>query len=131
MFLKADAAVAALTAGRVFGDEIPADQTVSMPRKCIVVEPSGGSNTYGSGFQEYGDTRVDFRSYGETPYEAGRVQRAAYGALKQLRRQVHAGVLLHWAKRSGGPLALRDPDAGWSYRFESFQVLTAEIEVTI
>lgn len=127
-FLKADATIAALVAARVFGEELPKSETASMPRKCIVVEPSG-PGSLGGGYQEYGDLRVDLRCYGETPYEARRLQRAAYGALKALRRKVHSGVLLHWAIRSGGPIGLRDPDTDWPFVFESYQVLVAEVEV--
>jgi hypothetical protein len=128
-FLKADSAVNTLTAGRIFGDELPANQIASMPRKCIVIEASGGAQSFGNAYQEYGDGRYDVRSYGETPYEAALVQRAIYRALKHLDRGVHAGLLLHWAKRSGGPLSLRDPDTSWPYRFESYQVLVGEVEI--
>lgn len=129
-YLKADAAIAGLVASRVFGDEIPPSRAGGMPLKCIVVEPSGGTQTFGNAYQDYGDGRFDIFSYGETPFEAGRVQRTVYGAMKRLRRAVHGGVLLHWAKRDGGPLPLRDPDANWPYRFESYQVLTAEVTIT-
>lgn len=128
-FLKSDEAVNALTGGRVYGDELPPKDTSSMPRKCIVIKPSGGAGTYGRGYQDYGDGRFDVRSYGETPYQAGLVQLAARRALKHLRRSVHAGVLLHWAKPSGGALPLRDPDTKWPFRFESFQVLAAEVDL--
>lgn len=128
-FLKADVDVAALTEGRVFGEELPVNQTAAMPRKCIVVESSGGAGAFGRAYQDYGDVRVDVRYYGETPYEARKLQRAGYGALKHLRRSPHAGVLLHWASRSGGPMNLRDPDADWSFSFESYQLLLAEVAV--
>lgn len=125
-YLKSVTAVNDLISGRAFGDEVPKSETGSMPRKCIVVEPSG-PGFLGTGYQDYGDGRFDVRSYGETPYEAARVQLAVYGAMKELRRARAATVLLHWAKRVGGPMPLRDPDTKWPYRFESYQVLVAEI----
>lgn len=128
-FLKADVDLAALVSTRVFGDELPAGQTTAMPRKCVVVEPSGGTQSIGRAYQNYGDGRFDIKSYGETPFEAARVQLAVYGAMKALRRKTHSGVLLHWAIRSGGPLPLRDPDTDWPSRFESYQVLAAEVSV--
>ena len=129
-FLKADAAVNALTEGRIFGEEIPPDETESMPRKAVTVSSAPGAGAFGRGYQEYGDVIVDIRYYGETPYEARRVRRAGYGALKNLRRSPHANVLLHWAIRSGGPIGLRDPDTNWPFQFESFQVLLAERTLT-
>lgn len=128
-FLKADVTVSALTGGRVYAGELPPKDTNAMPRKCIVIKPSGGAGVFGNGYQEYADRRYDVRSYGPTPYQAALVQNAAYHALKGLRREVHDGVLLHWAKHSGGPIPLRDPDADWPFRFESFQVLAAEVDL--
>jgi hypothetical protein len=129
-YLEGDDRVRTLTQGRVFGDEIPSKESKNMARKCVVVSGGGGPTTIGDGYQEYGDQRIDVRCYGETPYEASRLQLAVYRALKHLRRCIYAGVLLHWAKRSGGPLRLREPDTSWPFRFESYQVLSAEVEVT-
>lgn len=128
-FLKTDATVNTLTGGRVYADELPPKESDDMPRRCIVIKASGGARSFGGGYQEYGDGRYDVRSYGETPYEAGRVQAAVYRALKHLRREVHEGVLLHWAKHAGGPIPLRDPDTKWPSRFESFQVLASELDL--
>jgi hypothetical protein len=119
---------ATLAESRVFVDEIPPGETASMSRKCIVIEPSGPS-VLGGAFQEYGDGRYDIRCYGETPYEAARLQAQVYQVMKHLQRETHAGVLIHWARRSGGPIPLRDPDTDWPFRFESYQVLIAEVEV--
>lgn len=127
--LKANASIAGMVAARVFGDELPGSETASMPRKCIVVEPAGGSQSFGRAYQDYSDGRFDIRCYGETPYQAGVLARAVHTAMKHLDREVHAGVLLHWAIRSGGPLSLRDPDANWPFRFESYQVLASEKEI--
>lgn len=127
--LKADVGIAALVGARVFGDEIPEGETASMPRKCIVVEPAGGTQSFGGGYQNFGDERLDIRCYAETPYQAGVLQRLVHTAMKHMTREVHEGTLLHWATRSAGPLSLRDPDANWPFRFESYQVLYGETEV--
>lgn len=124
--LKADAAVSAQVGTRVFGGELPPAETASMPRKATVISHGGGLGVFGGGYQEYGDTRVDARCYGETPLEADDVWRAAYGALKQMRRTLQGTIYVHWARPSGGPLSLRDPDTDWPYVFSSFQVLAAE-----
>ena len=100
-----------------------------MPRKCIVIEPGGGSQSFGGGYQEYGDSRFDVKCYGETPYQAGLVGKAVSRAFKQLRREVHTRLLLHWARRAGGPLSLRDRDTNWPYQFSSFQIMSSEEEI--
>lgn len=129
-FLKAAPGVSALVGTRVFGDELPAKEVSFMPRKCIVIEPSGSAGAFGTAYQDYGDGRYDVRSYGETPHEAALLDIATYRALKNLRRGVNASVLLHWVKRAGGPIPMRDPDTGWPFRFASYQLLAAEVEVT-
>lgn len=125
-FLKADADVAGEVGTRVFGGELPRGETASMPRKAIVLTPSGGG-FIGSGYQEYGDIRVDLHCYGETPKEANDVWRAVHPALKQLRRALQGPCLLHWARPAGGPLTLRDPDADWPFTLATYQILVAEV----
>ena len=41
--LKADTDTATEVGTRVFGDELPRDEADSMPRKCIVIAPTGGA----------------------------------------------------------------------------------------
>lgn len=126
-YLKADADVTAAVGTRVFGGELPPGETKSMPRKAIVIRPSGGPQTFGGGYQQYGELRLDFFAYGETPLEAFNVWRALHPALKQMRRNRQSTTLLHWAQPSGSPIALRDPDTDWSYNFSSWVVLAAEV----
>ncbi len=127
--LKADPQVAALAGTRVFGIELPAGQAASMPRKCLVLQPSGGTTLTGGSYVEHTAQRVDLFAYGETPWEAHRLSRAAAVALKQLRRRVAAQVLLHWVDPAGGYLTGRDPDADWPVVFQSFQAFYAETEI--
>jgi hypothetical protein len=53
--LTADPQVSALVADRVFGGELPAEETQAMPRKAIVVRSSGGAQQLGQGYQQHGD----------------------------------------------------------------------------
>lgn len=99
-----------------------------MPRKAIVVQPSGGGvfEVGSTDYVPHSDQRIDVFCYGETPYEAQKVRREVFDVLKNVRRQVINGVLVHWFQRSGGVLALRDPDTDWPVAFESWQMFFAE-----
>lgn len=126
--LAADSSVIALVGTRVFGIELPQSEANNMPRKCIVIKPSGGAG-FGVGdrdFVKHSADRVDIFYYGETPFEANKLRRTAYDVLKQVSRTVVNQVLVHWLNRAGGPIPLRDPDTTWPLTFESFQVFYAE-----
>lgn len=126
--LKADAGITTLVGTRVFGVELPQAEAASMPRKAIVVKPSGGG-TFPVGSRDYVEhsaMRIDVFSYGETPFEAGRVRREVYDVLKQLRRTVINSTLVHWVNSAGGLIHLRDVDTDWPVVFESHEVFFAE-----
>ena len=126
--LKADAGIIALVATRVFGGELPRPEAVSMPRKAIAIQASGGGvfSTGANDFIEHSDARFDAFCYGETPFEAGKVRREVHDVLKQLKRQAINGILIHWVNPAGGFLTARDTDANWPIAFESFQMFFAE-----
>lgn len=124
-YLLADPDVSELVGTRVFGGELPSGQASSMPRHAVVIRYSGGGSL-GGGHQEYSDKRVDVRCYGSTIYEADRLWRSVGPALQALQREVHADCLLHWARRGGGPIDLRDPDTDWPFIFSSWQVLSSD-----
>lgn len=128
-YLKLDADVTSVATARIFGGELPEGETPFMPRSAVVLLHAGGLGAIGSGVQRYGDVRVDVRTYGATPKLASDVWRAVHPALKNLLREVHAETLLHWAKPSGGPISLRDPDTHWPYVLSSWQVLRSEVVV--
>jgi hypothetical protein len=130
-FLKADASVASLAGTRIWGGELPRSviEGASAVPIAIVVDPGGGTQSHGRGYQEYGDTRIDIRCYAPSPAAAYNLYLAANAALKQLTRRTVGGVVLHWARQAGGPLTLRDGDTDWPYVFASYQVLAAEVKV--
>lgn len=125
-FLKADADVAALAGTRVFAGELPRTENTAMPRQAVVLGPAGGG-ALGGGYQRYGDGRVDAYCYGATPRESWVLYLAVHVALKQLRREVHSGVLLHWARPSAGGATGRDPETDWPLTLSSWQVLASEV----
>lgn len=128
-FIKADVTVNTLVAGRVYGGELPREQAELMPRKAIHVQRSGGVGG-DSSYLDIASPRFDFFCYGETPFEAERVWRNLYAALKRMRRNVTSGVLLHHASPAGGSLPLRDPDGGWPINWQPFTVTFSELEAT-
>jgi hypothetical protein len=125
-FLKADADVTARVGSRVFAGELPAEENDHMPRQAIVVNPAGGG-LIGRGYQDYGDKRFDIDCYGETKRQSHDLYLEVFPALKQLRREVHAGVLLHWARASSDGRAMRDPRTDWPVTISSWQVLASEV----
>lgn len=130
--LKADSSITALVSTRVFGIELPQDEAKNMPRKAIVIQPSGGGTfPVGSNdFVEHSTLRFDAFCYGETPFEAEKVRREVYDVLKQLKRTVINTVLIHWINSAGGLISLRDPETHWPVMFQSHQMFFAERAVT-
>lgn len=123
--LLADAGVAALAGAYVFGAELPAGVTDEMPRKALVVVPSGGVSLTGASYVAHDTQRIDLFAFGATPIEAEALLQAGTEALRGIRRVVSAGVLIHWAQTAGGFALARDPDAAWPRAFRSFQVFHA------
>lgn len=114
--------------GRVYGGELPRAQNASMPRAAVVLKGAGGG-VLGQGYQNYGDLRVDADCYGESPLAGWQLYLEVYALLKHLRREVAAGVLLHWAKSSSRGISARDPETDWPLTVSSWQVLASEVEV--
>lgn len=121
-YLLSDSALNALVEGRIFGGELPAAQTKFMPRRALVIKGSGGASLTGGSYVEHDTERLDLFAFGATPREAGLVMRPAALAMKRLKRSVHAGVLLHWARNAGGSSSGREPGTEWPRKFQSFQV---------
>lgn len=130
--LKANSAITTLVSTRVFGIELPQAEAASMPRKAIVIQPSGGGAfPVGSNdFVEHSTLRFDAFCYGETSFEAEKVRREVYDVLKQLRRTVINTVLVHWINPAGGLLSLRDSATDWPVMFQSHEMFFAERAVT-
>lgn len=135
-FLISDAGVAAATGGagsgsRVFAGQLPEKFVASglMPTGAVLITAAGGLGTFGGGYQQFGDRRVDVRSYGASPHSANDLWRVVHPALKNLARELigDPACLLHWARPAGGPLPLRDPDKDWPFVLSTWQVLSAEV----
>lgn len=124
--LRAAPGIAALVAGRVYGDELPESLMVEMPTQCVVVKPSGGAAFQGAGKLNAEAQRFDLFCYGASPFEADQLRRACRPVVLGIERRQHNGVLIHWVQSAGGYLTGRDRDGAWPYAFASFQTLYSE-----
>ncbi|WEK00596.1 MAG: DUF3168 domain-containing protein [Candidatus Sphingomonas phytovorans] len=127
--LAADAGIAAIVGARVFGGELPPGETQHMPRRVIVLKPSGGFSMTGASYVEADTQRLDLFAYGATVREASDLCGAAAAVLRRIDRVVSAGVLIHWAQSAGGFLTGREPVTDWPRAWQSFQFLHALKEV--
>lgn len=122
-YLKADTGIITLAGTpsptRVFGLELPQNQSASMPRKAVVLKFSGGP-----GKQPHADLseqRIDIWCYGETAFEAMKLQLAVSQAVDTLRRKAEGTTFLHGAIQSGGLLGpIEDPDTNWVFCLQSW-----------
>lgn len=110
----------------VYGGDHPeaGSQSPQAPGKAVVVKPSGG--TPGDASLKTVTQRIDIFCYGATLPEADQVRREVYSLVKNMKRETHGDVLLHWMNPASGGTHLRDPDTGWPVMFQSFQVKASE-----
>jgi opacity protein-like surface antigen len=127
--LAADASIAAAVGTRVFGGELPPGETQHMPRRAIVLKPSGGSSLTGASYAEADTQRLDLFAYGATLSEAVQLRDAAAAVLRPIQRTVSARVLIHWAQSAGGFLTGREPVTDWPRAWQSFQFFHSLKEV--
>ena len=125
----ADAGVAALVGARVFGDELPDLEAPNMPRYACVLSPAGGPPDHS--YVPISRQSIDVRAYGPTPLGAKKLHLAVHNVLKNLRRSVSLGTLIHSLTVESGPYALREPEAGaeWPLVFASYGLLVSEESV--
>lgn len=117
-YLLGKADVIALCEQRIFVMALPAEEIIKpgttealMPRKVVVILASGGDAN--PGMRPIARARTDFVCYGESDFEAARMERPVAEALKTLNRELIDGVLLHNATVAGGPFQARDPETFW------------------
>ncbi len=124
-FIKADGGVSALVGTRVFGLELPGAEAASMPRKAVVLKPSGGPSFASGSYSEHDTQRIDVFAYGETLFEATRVRTAVSDAFRALRRGKTGTTLIHWVEPAGGWASQRETKLEWPRAFQSFQAFYA------
>lgn len=112
---------------RVFGVEIPKSEVDRdlMPRKLIVVRQSGMAGSTG-GFVRLQRTLLDIAYFGETPYEAELLRLEGNRFLKNFRRRMSEGFLLHSFDLVNGPVPMREPETEWPYVLETWRCMASE-----
>lgn len=110
---------------RVFGVEVPKGEAELMPRKCIVVRQSGLGGQ-GGGYAKIQRTLIDIACYGETPIQAELLRLEVHKYLKDFRRQLSEGFLLHSFDLVNGPLPLRDSVTDWPFVMSTWRCLASE-----
>ena len=129
-FLLGDADLAALIGTRVFAGILPRSEVEPMPRKAVLIRKAGMGASAGNRSRiGISAPRLDVFAYGETPYEASRVDLAAYDALKQMEPHNEGVCRLFDAVLTGGPIDLEEEDTGWSLVFRSYEIAAAEVAV--
>ncbi len=110
---------------RVFGIQVPKIEAIKMPRKCIVVRASGqgGGN---QSFVRYQKPLIDVMCYGETSYEAELLRLEVNRFLKDFRRRMSEGYLLHSFDLVNGPIYLPESQTEWPYVLETWRCLASE-----
>ncbi len=114
-------------AARVFGIEIPKSEIEKklMPRKAIVVRQSGLAGQ-SRGFVRVQRTLIDVACYGETPYEAELLRLKVNRFLKDFRRRMSEGFLLHSFDLVNGPIHVRETVTEWPYVLETWRCMASE-----
>lgn len=118
---KADAVMAGIASDRIFGGELPSEETPNMPRRAIVIRESGGTALTGRSNLGHDAQRVDLFAYGATPQQASMLRAEAALAFRRAEPGTYAGVLIHSVNSAGGASSRRDPDTDWPRAFQSFQ----------
>jgi len=103
-----------LVSTRIFGNGLPPAENSHMPRKCVVIREHGGIERNDE--MPLLSPRMHIRSYGETSFAAGQVDRAVYTALKAVLRVTQSSTILHSVGLGRGATSGVDPDTGWEYK---------------
>ncbi len=114
----------------VYGLELPGSVAPDMPRKTLVLQMAGGTGPIGArDFVSVQYMRVDAFSYGETGFQATRLQRAVHDALKGLSNAVAGDTLIRSVSIDSGPRYFKDTETDWPTVIESYSVMASECEL--
>jgi hypothetical protein len=119
--LKAEPTIAALVAGRVFGQSLPAKEATNMPRAAIIVQNTGGSGGL-YGLSKLLTQQVDIRSYGRTSYEANQVALTVYVFLNGLLRGLSSQTLIYSCRNLVKPFYGEESDDLWPFSTTVWEV---------
>jgi hypothetical protein len=122
---KTDTGIIELVVDRVYGESVPREEIPNQPRPCIIIRSARGRERTGTGTTF--NRRFDVWSIAASDYEAARIDRVMYDAVKVIsRRTTLSKCLVHSAGLSGGPTFLNNPDTGWPCVVRSINVTADE-----
>lgn len=121
----ADVEVAAQVGARVYVPELPRADAAAMPRKALVLSPSGGAGNTSPA--PIGDTRFDAKCYGATHLEAAAVYYAFREFARELAQSRVGGALVYALSIETGPIQTREPEVDWPMVLGVFMVTASEL----
>lgn len=113
----------------VYCQELPPEMASAKARACVLVQDEQGPPGMG-GYAEISEPSYNVYCMGETPEQAKHVYLRVRQALKQARRQVVDGCLLHSFEIVGSPRAGRDPGTQWPFILSTWKSLTSDKQAT-
>lgn len=109
----------------VYGQELPEDFTNAKPMPCVLIQDEQGPSGPG-GYTELLEPSYNVYTMGETPEQAKQIYLTVHHALKNARRQVIEGCLIHSYDLVGTPRAGRDPITQWPFVLSTWKSLTSD-----
>ena len=120
--LKADPAV---PTDNILGGTLPRDINKSLPEMTVVLRRAGGPQA--ASYERWSNKRVDVDCLGADDKEASDLWDAVYATLRQLRRTVQDGVLIHRCDCTADGTSFVDPVATWPICAGTFMVTAADV----
>lgn len=127
-YLLAQSDITDLVEDRVFAGEIPEDEIDNMPQKMILIQYDGGLTV--NSCLPISSPRMSFFCYGQSYFEAGRVDREVYSTLKSLQTTRVGEALIHSASIDSGPRMMRDSKTGWYFQWRSATIIADDREIS-
>lgn len=121
-YLLTVSAITSLSSTRIFNEELPAAEAMSMPRTAVVLSAVAGP---GSEWLRTMVSRIDIRCYGATPLTARTLALAVYDALAWVTPRDMGTGRTYKVAPEFPPITGRDPDTTWPFALVSFLVTTS------
>lgn len=109
----------------VYAEELPEAMASAKARACVLIQSEQGPAGPG-GYAELHEPSYNLYTMGQTPKEAMQVYLLARAALRNARRQVVNGCLIHSYDLIGSPRAGRDPGTQWPFVLSTWKSLTSD-----
>ena len=128
--LIADSPIFTRTGSDIFGGEFPKRRFKAMPKDAVMVRRIPGGAGTQSDYMETEIQDIEVYTYGKTPFSADSLYRLVRPKLKQFRRSVVSGVLIHWFNPTGSAESEADPETKWSFVRSVWSIMASETAVS-